>query len=127
MVREAELYKDQDEENKGKIEAKNLLENYLYSMRNNIKDEKIPEDVKTTINNSVDEGLKWLEDNQNEAKSVYEDKMKEIQDKLTPLMGGAAGAASGMPAGFDPSQFAQQAPRPPPQAPPKGPSIEEVD
>jgi heat shock 70kDa protein 1/2/6/8 len=131
MVREAELYKDQDEENKGKIEAKNSLENYLYSMRNNIKDEKIspqiPEDVKTTINDSVDVGLKWLENNQNEAKSVYEDKLKEIQDKLTPLMGGAAGAASGMPAGFDPSQFTQQAPRPPPQAPPKGPSIEEVD
>ena len=129
MVREAELYKDQDEENKGKIEAKNSLENYLYSMRNNIKDEKIsaqiPEDVKTTINDSVDEGLKWLEDNQNETKSVYEDKMKEIQDKLTPLMGGAAGGESGMPAGFDPSQFAQQAP--PPQTSQKAPSIEEVD
>ena len=130
MVREAELYKDQDEENKGKIEAKNSLENYLYSMRNNIKDEKIsaqiPEDVKSTINDSVDEGLKWLEDNQNETKSVYEDKMKEIQDKLAPLMTGAAGAASGMPAGFDPSQFAQQASAQP-QASPKGPSIEEVD
>ena len=132
MVREAELYKDQDEENKGKIEAKNSLENYLYSMRNNIKDEKIsaqiPEDVKSTINDSVDEGLKWLENNQNETKSVYEDKMKEIQDKLAPLMGGAAGGASGMPAGFDPSQFAQQASAPAqPQASPKGPSIEEVD
>ena len=30
MVAEAEKYKEQDEENKGKIEAKNGLENYLY-------------------------------------------------------------------------------------------------
>jgi len=35
--------------------------------------------------------------------------MKELQDKLTPLLqsaGGAGPGAGGMPAGFDPSQFA---------------------
>jgi len=111
MVQEAEKFKDQDEENKGKIEGKNSLENYLYQMRNSVKDEKatIPEEVKTNINESIDEGLKWLEEHQNETKQVYEDKMKELQDKLTPLLqsaGGAGPGAGGMPAGFDPSQFA---------------------
>ena len=85
-------------------------------MRNNITDEKasqLPEDLKNTIKEHVDEGLKWLEDNQHEIKSVYDDKMKEFQDKITPLLSSDAGNAvggppGGMPAGFDPSQFVQQ-------------------
>ena len=134
MVQEAELYKEQDEENRGKIEGKNSLENYLYSMRNNITDEKaaqLPEDLKNTIKGHVDDGLKWLEDNQNETKAVYEDKMKEFQDKITPLLSSAAGPPGGMPAGFDPSQFSQQQGEnpqtPPPQTKAPEVKIEEVD
>jgi L1 cell adhesion molecule like protein len=127
MVKEAELFKEQDEENKSKIESKNSLENYLYSMRNSMRDGgQLPDDVKTTINDTVDEGLNWLETHQDESNTVYEDKMKDLQDKLTPLMsgaGGEAGAAS-MPTGFDPSQFTKASP---PENTTKGPSIEEVD
>jgi L1 cell adhesion molecule like protein len=48
MIREAEQFKSQDEENKGKIESKNSLENYLYQMKNSVIDEKnqISEDDK---------------------------------------------------------------------------------
>ena len=41
MVQDAEKYKAEDEEATKKIEAKNALENYAYSMRNTIKDEKV--------------------------------------------------------------------------------------
>jgi molecular chaperone DnaK (HSP70) len=41
MVPEAEKYKSEDDEHKKKVEAKNSLENYAYSMRNTIKDENI--------------------------------------------------------------------------------------
>ena len=41
MVTDAEKYKAEDEEHTKKIEAKNALENYAYSMRNTIKDEKV--------------------------------------------------------------------------------------
>merc|ERR1712159_229656 len=40
MVREAEQYKAEDEVNKARIEAKNGLENYAYSMRNSMEDDK---------------------------------------------------------------------------------------
>merc|ERR1712111_2186 len=36
MVNEAEKYKDEDEKNKKKIEAKNALENYIYTVRNSL-------------------------------------------------------------------------------------------
>ena len=109
MLAEAEKYKEQDENNKNKIESKNKLENYLYQMKNSIKDEKvkIPEDDQKTINDTVEEELKWLNDHQNEEKQVYEDKLKELQDKLTPILTKAAGGApnaggmpGGMPGGF---------------------------
>ncbi|MFS7957877.1 Heat shock cognate 70 kDa protein 1 [Helianthus anomalus] len=41
MVQEAEKYKAEDEELKKKVGAKNALENYAYTMRNTIKDDKI--------------------------------------------------------------------------------------
>merc|ERR1719188_1936919 len=41
MVEEAEKYKAEDDAHKQKIEAKNGLENYCYSMKNTMDDEKI--------------------------------------------------------------------------------------
>lgn len=39
MVQEAEKYKAEDEAQQKKVEAKNSLENYAYSMRNTISDQ----------------------------------------------------------------------------------------
>ena len=96
MVSDAEKFKDQDNENKARIEAKNSLENYLYQMKNSVKDEKstMSEDSKTTITESVDDALKWLDEHQYESKESYDDKLKELQDKLTPLLQSASGGAS---------------------------------
>merc|ERR1719431_2020584 len=51
MVQEAEKYKAEDDANKNRIEAKNGLENYCYSLKSSIEGEevkdKIPEEDKT--------------------------------------------------------------------------------
>ena len=43
MVSEAEQYKVEHEANKGKVEAKNGLEIYCFSMRNTLEDETLKE------------------------------------------------------------------------------------
>merc|ERR1711933_233026 len=43
MVQEAEKYRAEDEQNKSKIEAKNGLENYCFTMRNTPQEEKLKE------------------------------------------------------------------------------------
>merc|ERR1711972_232680 len=43
MVQEAEKYRAEDEQNKSKIEAKNGLENYCFTMRNTLQEEKLKE------------------------------------------------------------------------------------
>jgi L1 cell adhesion molecule like protein len=120
MVKEAEKFKEQDEITKAQIESKNSFENYLYQMKNSTLDEKsqLPEDTKTTIKETVDSELKWLNENQDATKEVYDSRLKDVQDKLSPLLGSGGGGdipAGGMSAGFDPSQFTkpkQEVPRP---------------
>jgi L1 cell adhesion molecule like protein len=41
LVKEAEEFKSEDDALRKKIDAKNALENYTYSIRNTLKDEKL--------------------------------------------------------------------------------------
>ena len=104
MVQEAEKYKAEDEHHKSRIEAKNALENYAYSMRNTIKDDKVgnalSSDDKQTIDSAVQKAIDWLEHNQSAEKDEYEDKLKELEGVCQPIitkMYQGAGAAGGMP------------------------------
>ncbi|CAK9136226.1 unnamed protein product [Ilex paraguariensis] len=68
IVQEAEKYKSEDEEHKKKVEAKNVLENYAYNMRNTIKDDKIsyklPAADKEKIEDAIEEAIQWQDSNQ---------------------------------------------------------------
>jgi len=132
MVKEAEEFKKQDTEMKDKIESKNQLENYLYQSRNTVKDEKtkLSDADKSKVNDLVDETLKWLSENQNESKEVYDAKMKEVEDVIRPIfvsMYEQQGGSPGASAGIDPSMFTQQQSPPPPQQTQPEVKIEEVD
>merc|ERR1712078_155524 len=65
MVQEAEKYKSEDEDHRKKIEAKNSLENYCYSMRNTLKDSKfegkVSDEDKEKLNKAIDEAIEWLD------------------------------------------------------------------
>lgn len=57
MVQEAEKYADEDKATKERIEARNGLENYAFSLKNQVNDEeglggKIDEDDKETVSHS---------------------------------------------------------------------------
>lgn len=88
MVKAAEEFKMQDEEEKERVEAKNSLENYVYNTRNTLKNAENEEATKLweEVEPIFNECVKWLEDNKNESKETYETKMKEYQDKINPMM-----------------------------------------
>merc|ERR1719382_1590305 len=95
----------EDEEFKNKVEAKNALENYCYSMKNTLDDEKVKDKKKAS--EAIDEALKWLEGNQLAEKEEFEHKRKEIEGICTPIMtamysqgGGMGGMPGGMPEGM---------------------------
>ena len=90
MIKKAEDFKDEDNKLKEKIEAKNGLENYLYNLKNTMcKREDSPpilEEVSAELGPIVDEGLKWLEENDKEDTDAYKEKQKELEAKVNPLM-----------------------------------------
>ncbi|KAG2809355.1 Heat shock protein, partial [Phytophthora cactorum] len=113
MVAEAEKYKSEDEANKVRIEAKNALENYAYSLRNSLNDEKmkekIPEADKKVVDDKVTEVIQWLDAQQSLEKEEYESKQKELEAVANPVLqkvyasaGGAGGGdmPGGMPGGM---------------------------
>jgi L1 cell adhesion molecule like protein len=125
MVKEAEKYAAEDDAMKEKIEAKNQLENYAYSMRNSINDEKLKDKIdasdKETIEKAITETTDWLDANQSAEKDEYEAKQKELEGVCNPIMTklySAGGAPGGMPdmGGAQPEAKSQE-----------GPHIEEVD
>merc|ERR1712138_215168 len=83
---------------KERVDAKNGLENYVYSIRNTINDPKlegkIPDDDKAAITKIVDDAIKWLDTNQTAAKDDFEDKKKEVEGTVGPLMQKMSAAAN---------------------------------
>merc|ERR1712094_36441 len=71
MVEEAERYKAEDEANRVRIEAKNSLENYSYSMKNTMADEKLAgklSDEDKSVEDKINETISWLDANQSAEK-----------------------------------------------------------
>merc|ERR1711943_133297 len=122
MVNEAEKYKAEDEANKAKIEAKNGLENYCFTMRNTLQEEKL----KDKFEKAIQEALDWLDKNQLAGKDEFETKQKELEGIVNPIMMKvyqAAGGAGGMPGGGMPDMGGAA----PGGGGAGGPTVEEVD
>merc|ERR1711865_170767 len=68
------------------------LEGYLYNVKNSIEDEekgvggKISAEDKDTVSEAVKEALEWLDDNQEAEKEDYEEKQKEVEKIVNPIM-----------------------------------------
>lgn len=111
MVSDAEKYKGEDESARKKVEAKNVLENYAYSMRNTVRDEKVASKLdandKAAIEKAVEEAISWLDKNQLAEVEEFEHKQKELENVCNPIItkmyqagAGAEGMPGGMPGGF---------------------------
>merc|ERR1719473_2269177 len=132
MVNEAEKFRAEDEANREKIEAKNGLENYCFSLRNTLQEEKLQDKFeggdKEKIEAAVQEALDWLDKNQLAEKDEFEAKQKELEGVVNPIMMKvyqAAGGSGGMPEGGMPGGgYGGGAP---PGAGAGGPTVEEVD
>jgi L1 cell adhesion molecule like protein len=131
MVAEAEKYKAEDDANKNRIEAKNGLENYCYSLKNSISSEevknKIPEDDKKTLEDAIEETIKWLDGNLTAEKEEFEEKQKHLEGIAMPILQKMAGGGmpgEGMPGGM-PDMGGAAGGAPP--ASDGGPTIEEID
>merc|ERR1712164_127222 len=128
MVREAEQYAEEDKLAKEKIDAKNSLESYCYSMKNTISEDKFKEacseEDKKAIEDKVQEVMQWLDTAEHAEKEEFESMQKDLESVCNPIItkmyqaGGMpeGGMGGGMPGGDMPAGSGGD-----------GPTIEEVD
>jgi len=122
MVKEAENFKKQDEEARERVEAKNKLENYAFSVKTSTNEDavkdKLSESDKSTINAAIDNTLKWLDSNQSATKEEFDHRFSELENKVSPVMKKL----------YEGGQGQQQAGGPNPSSDGRGaPTVEEVD
>merc|ERR1711869_158815 len=123
---QSEIDRMVSEAEKKKIEAKNGLENYCYSMRNTLQEEKLQDkfegDDKDKIEKAVQEALDWLDRNQMAECDELEAKQKELEGVVNPIMMKVYQSAGG--GGMPDMGGMGGAGAPPPAG---GPTVEEVD
>ncbi|CAI4219947.1 unnamed protein product [Parascedosporium putredinis] len=82
MVEEAEKFAEEDKAQRERIESRNGLENYAFSLKNQVNDDdglggKIDDEDKEAILDAVKEALDWLEENGATAEAEDFDEQKE--------------------------------------------------
>jgi L1 cell adhesion molecule like protein len=134
MVRDAEKYKEEDEKQRDRLQAKNALESYAFNMKSTIEDEKLKDKISQEDRDKVmekcNEVIQWIDGNQLAEKDEFEHKQKELEKVCMPIVTklyqGAGGPPGGMPGGF-PGAGGAGGTGAGTGGGSKGPTIEEVD
>ena len=90
MVADAEKYKENDQEQREEIAARNSLENYVYSVKHAAEDPNLKDKLNTTdsetLTSKTQEVMEWLENNSTAEKEDYERKEKDLKEVCSPIM-----------------------------------------
>ncbi|EDV97539.1 heat shock 70 kDa protein cognate 1 [Drosophila grimshawi] len=90
MVNEAESYRQADDQQRQRIDAKNQLESYCFQMRSTLDDEQLRSRIsdvdRNTIQQKCSETISWLDANQLAEKQEFEHKQQELERICNPIM-----------------------------------------
>merc|ERR1712218_338655 len=79
MIKDAETFADEDAKLKTRVESRNELESYAYSLKNQIND-------KEKIEEAVNAAISWLEENQEADGEDFKKQKKELEDAVQPII-----------------------------------------
>lgn len=102
MIKDAEKFADEDKKLKERVEARNELESYAYSLKNQLQDKdklgsKVSGDEKTKMEEAIEEKIKWLEENQDTDSEEYKKQKKELEDIVQPIIAKLYQSSGGAP------------------------------
>merc|ERR1711931_120775 len=102
MINDAEKFADEDKKVKEEVEARNELESYAYSLKNQIGDKeklggKLSDEDKTTIEEAVNESVEWLEGNQDVEAEEYKTQKTKLEGIVQPIISKLYNAEGGAP------------------------------
>ena len=104
MIKDAERFADEDKKIKERVEARNELESYIYSLKNQIADKdklgaKLSDADKEKIESVIDEKVKWMDANGEAEVDDFKRQKKDAEDIVQPIIaklyqGGPGGSSS---------------------------------
>ncbi|XP_073828911.1 heat shock protein 70 cognate 3 [Musca autumnalis] len=102
MIHDAEKFADEDKKLKEKVESRNELESYAYSLKNQIGDKeklgaKLSEDEKVKMEAAIDEAIKWLETNADADPEEYKKQKKDLEAIVQPIIAKLYQGTGGVP------------------------------
>merc|ERR1712048_925642 len=91
MVNDAEKFAEEDKEVRARVDAKNDLESYAYSLKNQIGDkeklgEKLSKEDKETIQKAVEKLISWLDSHADASTEELKEQKKKLEDVATPIV-----------------------------------------
>uniref|UniRef100_A0A4W3GVT5 Endoplasmic reticulum chaperone BIP n=1 Tax=Callorhinchus milii TaxID=7868 RepID=A0A4W3GVT5_CALMI len=102
MVNDAEKFSEEDQKLKERIDSRNDLESYAYSLKNQIGDKeklggKLSSEDKEVIEKAVEEKIEWLESHQDSDIEDFKAKKKELEEIVQPIVSKLYGGAGEAP------------------------------
>ncbi|VDM44994.1 unnamed protein product [Toxocara canis] len=102
MINDAEKFADEDKKVKEQVEARNEMEGYAYSLKNQIGDKeklggKLDDSDKKTIEEAVDEAIAWLDSNKDASVEDLQQRKKDLESKVQPIISKLYKDAGGAP------------------------------
>ena len=102
MIKDAERFADEDKKLKDRVESRNELESFAYSLKNQLSDKeklgsKVSDDEKSKMEEAIEEKIKWLEENQDAEAEEYKKQKKELEDVVQPIISKLYQGAGGPP------------------------------
>ena len=101
MMSEAEKFKAEDDANRNRIELKNVLENYCYSLKSLISSDEVKDKIsaedKDSLEKSIEGAISWMDANQTAEKEEYKEKQNDLEGVAMPILQKMAGGEGGMP------------------------------
>ena len=100
MLKEAEENAEADKLAKERIDARQSLDNYIYSVKSSLNDPeklkgKLNKEDENTLEDAIKEGQSFLDSNPDAEKEEYDEKRKELEEICDPIIKAATDSKSG--------------------------------
>merc|ERR1712033_80574 len=91
MIKDSEMFAEEDKKLKERVESRNELESYAYSLKTQINDKeklgaKISDEDKEKIEEAVNAKISWLEENAEADSEDFKKQKKELEDEVNPII-----------------------------------------
>jgi molecular chaperone DnaK (HSP70) len=85
MIKEAEQFQEQDQKAADRIEAKNQLETFLYTTKNSLQEQNLPDEMKQKVKDEIASSLEWME-NPDRTTEELKEKLETVSKEWSALL-----------------------------------------